>query len=134
MNCIKSLCIIFVLNCFKYFLIYVLQQNVPKKQTRKIDKIYKDLSYIYLHVPKYHNTFMLYTTDAYYILQTHFLASRYPTTLIDAMLQALILHLTLFMCFTFFKFTMSSQQSDMNNDFRVIFIIISIIKVNIFNI
>ena len=31
----------------------------------------------------------------------------------------------------FFKFTMPSQESDMNNSLRVIFIIISIIKVNI---
>ena len=36
----------------------------------------------------------------------------------------------IFKCIPFFKFNMSSQKADMSNSFRIIFIIISMIKVN----
>ena len=49
------------------------------------------------------------------------------------MLLALILHLSFFKCFVFFKFNVSSQKSDKNNSMRIIFIKI-IININIIKI
>ena len=51
----------------------------------------------------------------------------------DVMLLPLILHLSLFKFFVFFKFNMLSQKSDKNNSIRIIFIKI-IIKINIIKI
>ena len=44
------------------------------------------------------------------------------------------IYLSFFKCIVFFKFTMPGWKSNMNNSSRAIFIIISIIKVNIINI
>ena len=37
----KTTLSLYLLNCFKYFLIYILGQNVSKKQTRKIFELYQ---------------------------------------------------------------------------------------------
>ena len=60
------------------------------------------------------------------------LASTNPTMLYGAMLEAFILYLFLFRCFTLLMFVVPSQISDMNNSFRIMFIKISIIKVMAF--
>ena len=47
--------------------------------------------------------------------------------------MTLILHLSVFKCFVFFKFTMPSQKSDKNNSIKIIFIKI-VVKFNIIKI
>ena len=60
------------------------------------------------------------------------LANTNPTMLYGAMLEAFILCLFLFRCFTLLMFVVPSQISDMNNSVRILFIKISIIKVMAF--
>ena len=66
-------------------------------------------------------------------LFSHLLTSKNSTIFWDATLLALILDLSFFKCFLFFKFNMPSQNPDMNNSIRIIFIKI-IIKINIIKI
>ena len=72
----------------------------------------------------------LYTV---YILFSHLLTSKNSTIFWDVTLLALILDLSFFKGFLFFKFNMPSQNPDMNNSIRIIFIKI-IIKINIIKI
>ena len=67
-------------------------------------------------------------------LFSYLLAYTNPTILLDVTPLVLILFLYFFKCFTFFKFIVPSQRSDMNNSFKIIFMKISIIKVNIIKI
>ena len=58
-------------------------------------------------------------------LFSHLLTCKNLTIFKDAMLLALILHLSFFKRFVFFKFNMPSPKSDINNSIRIIFIKLS---------
>ena len=77
-------------------------------------------------MPKCPNTFILCTTDAH---KKYYSIKIGSFSFFSSSGKHQSHHLNGF-CVTFFKFTMPRQKSDMNDSSRVIFIIISIIKVN----
>ena len=66
-------------------------------------------------------------------LFSYLLICKNSTIFYDPTLLRLILYLSLFKCFEFFKFNMPSQKSDKNNCIRIIFTKI-IIKINVIKI
>ena len=126
MNYIKSLCIIFILNCFKYF-----ETSWRKKSDKKI--------HTQFFVPKYFNTSILQTTNPYFYNPSVKIGSIsfFSSFDIRKFHHLLACHNTginslhLLKSFAFFKFNMPSQKSDNDNSTRIIFITI-IIKINIY--
>ena len=55
------------------------------------------------------------------------------TLLLDAIAQALILHLSFFKCFALFRSILPTHKSNMTNSFWITIIKIVIIKINIIN-
>ena len=65
---------------------------------------------------------------------SHILTCENFTILYDATQLALVLHLSVFNCFTFFKFEIPRQKSDKTNSIRIIFVkvIIKIVIIKIY--
>ena len=112
-----------VLNIFKYKF-WCICTKIRKE--KKLNYSKRFFNYIKLH--KDFSTLKLYTFKALLSKKsilypfTHLLTHTNPTIHWDATLLALNLHLTLFKCLTFFKFTIPIQNSDKSNSTRIIFI------------
>ena len=119
--------------CFKYFQVYILV-HLYQNQKKHLNYSKRFVNYKKCH--KDFNTLKWYTLKALLIknsvpfLFSHPLARKSSTIYWDATLLALILHLSFFKCFVFFKFNIPSQKSDNNNSIRIICIKI-IIKIDI---
>ena len=121
-----------MLNCFKDLWVYILVQ-MYQNQTRKF--IYNFLPQNVLIPPNYILSIHFYNSW----INIEFI-SFFSSSDMDWSLHLLGCHATdnnfslFFKFFALFKFNMPSQKSDMNNSVRIIFIIISIFKVNIIKI
>ena len=112
-----------------YNILCQINLNVLKFWAKNLEKkIYTQFS-----LPKCLNISILCTTDAHfynpsvkisYVSFFHILSRKISTIFEDATLLALVIYLSLFKCFTFFKFDMPSQISHKSNSIRIIFIII----------
>ena len=113
----------YVLNYFKYFLIYILVANLSKESDRKNFELYQVFmnnflcqnDQIFIRIfrkcfeGKSFNTSKLYTADAHYSVKicsitfSYLLSYKYPPIFLDSTMQALILHSTLFRVLRVFK-------------------------------